>query len=119
MTRLLAASMLLLAWSAPAAWAADPVVVIQETRTPGTSNKKKPGVQHMAVVKNTGPRPVRVLRVTVEFYDYFGKLLWVRSAVPVPARIEPGETATLSLSTPSLEAARRTRYRIDWREGRP
>ncbi len=119
MTRLLAASMLLFACAAPAASAADPVVVVQETRAPGTSNKKKPGVQHMALLKNTGPRPVRVLRVTVEFYDYFGKLLWARSAVPVPARIGPGETATLSLSTPSLEAARRTRYRVDWREGRP
>jgi len=36
------------------------------------------------------------------------------SAVPVPTRIEPGGTATLSLSTPALEAARRTRYRMEY-----
>lgn len=97
----------------------DPVVVVQETRTP-TAAQKKPGayhapsVQHVALLKNSGPRPVRVMRVTVEFYDFFGKILWAKSAVPVPSRIEPGATATLSLSTPALEAARRTRYRMEY-----
>jgi len=93
----------------------DPVVVVQETRTPAAAQKKPgahhaPSVQHIALLRNNGPRPVRVVRVTVEFYDFFGKILWAKSAVPVPSRMEPGGTATLSLSTPALEAARRTRY---------
>lgn len=97
----------------------DPVMVVQETRTPATAKKKPgarhaPSIQHVALLKNSGPRPVRVLRVTVEFYDFFGKILWAKTAVPVPSRIEPGATATLSLSTPTLEAARRTRYRMEY-----
>ena len=40
--------------------------------------------------------PVHGLRVTVESYDFFGKLLWVRTAVPVPSVLGPGDTATLS-----------------------
>ena len=95
----------------------DPVVVVQETRTPAAMQRKPgahhaPSVQHVALLRNIGPHPVRVVRVTVEFYDFFGKILWAKSAVPVPTRIEPGGTATLSLSTPALEAARRTRYRM-------
>jgi hypothetical protein len=97
----------------------DPVVVVQETRTPAAAQRKSgahhaPSVQHVALLKNSGPRPVRLVRVTVEFYDFFGKILWARSAVPVPSRIEPGATATLSFSTPALEAARRTRYRMEY-----
>ena len=97
----------------------DPVVIVQETRTPAAAQKRPgahhaPSVQHVALLRNSGPRPVRVVRVTVEFYDFFGKILWAKSAVPVPTRIEPGGTATLSLSTPALEAARRTRYRIEY-----
>ena len=96
--------------------ASEPVVVLQETRTPGQSKDKhrKPAVQHVALLKNTSGAPVRVARVSVEFYDFFGTLLWARSAVPVPARIGPGETATLQLTTPALEAARRTRYRFEY-----
>jgi len=97
----------------------DPVVVVQETRTPAAVQKRPnahhaPSVQHVALLRNSGLRPVRVVRVTVEFYDFFGKILWAKSAVPVPTRIEPGGTATLSLSTPALEAARRTRYRMEY-----
>jgi hypothetical protein len=66
----------------------------------------------VVVLKNVSAAPVRGLRVTVEFYDFFGKLLWVRTAVPVPSSLGPGDTATLSLSTPSLDAARQTRYRF-------
>jgi hypothetical protein len=97
----------------------DPVVVVQETRTPSAVQKRPgahhaPSVQHVALLRNSGLRPVRVVRVTVEFYDFFGKILWAKSAVPVPTRIEPGGTATLSLSTPALDAARRTRYRMEY-----
>jgi hypothetical protein len=97
----------------------DPVVVVQETRTPAAAQRKSgahhaPSVQHIALLKNSGSHPVRVVRVTVEFYDFFGKILWARSAVPVPSRIEPGGTATLSFSTPALEGARRTRYRMEY-----
>ncbi len=105
----------------PAAFGSDgdPVTVVQETRTLATAKKKPgarhaPSIQHVALLKNSGPRPVRVVRVTVEFYDFFGKILWAKTAVPVPSRIEPGATATLSLSTPTLEAARRTRYRMEY-----
>jgi len=114
-------------WLAAAALAApaeasDPVVVVQETRTPVISKKQRT-VQHVALLKNVSGHPVRGLRVTVEFYDLFGKLLWVRTAVPVPASLGPGDTATLMLSTPALEAARQTRYRFAYggepRRGRP
>ena len=91
--------------------ASDAVVVVQETRTPVVSKQRRTA-QHVVVLKNVSAAPVRGLRVTVEFYDFFGKLLWVRTAVPVPSSLGPGDTATLSLSTPSLDAARQTRYRF-------
>jgi len=91
--------------------ASDAVIVVQETRTPVVSKQRR-SVQHVALLKNVSASPVRGLRVTVEFYDFFGKLLWVRTAVPVPASLRPGDTATLSISTPTLEAARQTRYRF-------
>jgi len=83
----------------------DPVVVVQETRTPAAAQKRSgahhaPSVQHVALLRNSGPRPVRVVRVTVEFYDFFGKILWAKSAVPVPSRMEPGGTATRSSPLP-------------------
>jgi len=103
--------------------AGEPVVVVQETRTPVVSKKhgvKKHGtVEHVVLLKNVSPYPVRGLRVTVEFYDFFGKLLLVRTGSPVPATLGPGETATLSLSIPTLEAARKTRYRFQYGGGPP
>ena len=105
------------------AQAGDPVVVVQETRTPVISKKhgsKKHGtVEHVVLLKNVSPDPVRVLRVTVEFYDFFGKLLWARTGTPVPPSLRPGDTATLSLSTPTLEAAREPRYRVQYGGGPP
>jgi hypothetical protein len=102
--------------------ASDPVVVVQETRTPVVSKQHR-SVQHVALLKNVSASAVRGLRVTVEFYDLFGKLLWVRTAVPVPASLGPGDTATLSLSTPTLEAAKPARYRFAYggapHRGRP
>ena len=105
------------AFASPAE-ADDPVVVVQETRTP-VVGKKPRGVQHVVLLKNVSPYPVRGLRVTVEFYDFFGKLLLVRTGTPVPASLGPGDTATLSLSTPTLEAARQTRYRVQYGGGPP
>ena len=115
---------LCLAAAAPVvpAGAGAPVVVVQETRTPVVNNKKHgvpPSVQHLVLLKNISPFPVRGLRVTVEFYDFFGKLLLVRAGTPVPASLGPGETATLSISTPRLEAVRQTRYRIGFGGGSP
>jgi len=98
--------------------AGDPVVVLQETRTPVVSKKHR-SVQHVVLLKNVSPYPVRGLRVTVEFYDFFGKLLLVRTGTPVPALLGPGDLATLSLSTPTLEAARQTRYRVQYGGGPP
>jgi len=98
--------------------AGNPVVVVQETRTPVVSKKQRT-VQHVVLLKNVSPHPVRGLRVTVEFYDFFGKLLLVRTGTPVPASLGPGDTATLSLTTPTLEAARRTRYRVQYAGGPP
>ncbi len=96
--------------------ASDPVVVVQETRIPG-GTKQRPSIQHVVLVKNVSASPVQRLRVTVEFYDFFGKILWARSAVPTPASLGPGETATLSLSTPRLESMSRTRYRFEYAGG--
>jgi hypothetical protein len=93
--------------------AGEPVVVLQETRTPVVS-KKHTNVQHVVLLKNVSQHPVRVLRVTVEFYDFFGKLLLVRGGTPVPTSLAPGDTATLSLPTPMLESARKTRYRFQY-----
>ena len=96
--------------------ATDPVVVVQETRTPG-GTKQRPSIQHVVLLKNVSASPVHRLRVTVEFYDFFGRILWVRTAVPTPASLGPGETATLSLSTPRLESMSRTHYRFEYGGG--
>ncbi|SRR6266496_180841 len=98
--------------------AGEPVVVLQETRTPVVSKQHR-SFQHVVLLKNVSAYPVRGLRVTVEFYDFFGKLLLVRSGTPVPSSLGPGDTATLSLPTPALEAARRTRYRFQYGGGPP
>jgi hypothetical protein len=96
----------------PGAAAIEAIVVLQETRM---VEKGKKTVQHLAVLKNASDRPVRGLRVTVELYDFFGKLLWARTATPSPASLRPGDTASLSLPTPDLPAHRRTAYRFDYR----
>jgi hypothetical protein len=101
---------------AAVAEAGDPVVVVQETRTPVVS-RKHTSVQHVVLLKNVSPHHVRGLRVTVEFYDFFGKLLLVKSGTPVPSSLAPGDTATLSLPTPVLESARKTRYRFQYGGG--
>src|SRR5712692_8604822 len=98
--------------------AGEPVVVVQETRTPIVS-KRHTNVQHVVLLKNVSQHHVRGLRVTVEFYDFFGKLLLVRSGTPVPSSLAPGDTATLSLPTPVLESARKTRYRFQYGGGPP
>jgi hypothetical protein len=116
MKRAITAFWLLSAALAAPSEATEAVVVVQETRTPVVSKQRR-SAQHVVVLKNVSASPVRGLRVTVEFYDFFGKLLWVRTAVPVPSALGPGDTATLSLSTPSLDAARQTRYRFAYGAG--
>ena len=121
--RLGLAVMCLWAALAVSAEASDPVVVLQETRTPVVSKKHR-AIQHVVLLKNVSPYPVRGLRVTVEYYDFFDKLLLVRTGTPVPSSLRPGDTATLSLPIPALEAARKTRYRFQYgggphRSGRP
>jgi hypothetical protein len=116
MKRAIAALWLLSVTLAAPGEASEAVVVVQETRTPVVSKQRRTA-QHVVVLKNVSAAPVRGLRVTVEFYDFFGKLLWVRTAVPVPSALGPGDTATLSLSTPSLDAARQTRYRFAYGAG--
>jgi len=97
----------------PAAASGDEAIVaVQESRTRSPGKKT---VQHVAVVKNRGERPVHGLRVMVELHDYFGAVLWARSVVPVPASLRPGETATLTVATPDLPAYRRTVYRFEYR----
>jgi hypothetical protein len=91
----------------------EPVVVLQETRTPVGKGQRQ-SIQHVVLLKNVSSEPVRGLRVTVEFYDFFGKLLWSRTAVPTPASLAPGDTASLSLSTPRLDSMSRTRYRFEY-----
>jgi hypothetical protein len=97
----------------PAA-AADAVSVVQESRTrqPG---KKRSSVVHVALLKNTSIHGIRGLRVTVELHDSFGKLLWSRTVTPGPASLRPGEIASLSVTTPDLDAYKKTVYRFDYR----
>ena len=112
--KLARAAMLLSALALAAiAEASEPVVVLQETRTPVGKGQRQ-SVQHVVLLKNVSAESVRGLRVTVEFYDFFGKLLWSRTAVPMPASLGPGETASVSLSTPRLESMSRTRYRFEY-----
>lgn len=94
------------------AWGGEEVIVLQETRTREPGKKT---VLHLAVLKNVSSRPIQSLRVTVELYDYFGRLLWARTVTPAPARLAPGDTATLSLTTPHLEAYRKSAYRFEYR----
>ena len=109
---MLVAIALTLALSSHAA-AGDAVVVVEEKRMrePG---KKQIAIRHVALVKNTSSEAVRGLRVTVELRDYFGKLLWARTIVPTPSSLKPGDTASVSLVTPQLDAHRKTRYRFDY-----
>ena len=113
MRSIIAALALLLA-AVTAGRAGDAVILLQETRTrlPG---KKHGLVEHVALFKNVSPQPIHGLRVTVELYDPFDKLLWVRTARPGPSSLHPGGTASLSLSTPYLEAYKKTVYRFDYR----
>src|SRR5262245_44167205 len=94
--------------------AGDAVSVLQERRTrlPG---KKQSVVEHVAQLKNTSSQPIRGLRVTVELYDAFGKLLWSRTVTPGPSALGPGDTASLSVSTPYLDAYKKTVYRFEYR----
>lgn len=105
--------MALVAMLAAPVMAGDAVVVLEENRTrePGTKQMR---IRHVALLKNTSSQGVRALRVTVELYDYFGKLLWARTVIPAPSSLRPGDTATLSLMTPYLEAHRKTRYRFEY-----
>jgi hypothetical protein len=74
----------------------------------------------VALLKNTSSQHIRGLRVTVELYDSFGKLLWTKTVTPGPASLRPDETASLSVTTPDLDAYKRTAYRFDYRvEARP
>jgi hypothetical protein len=96
-------------------FAGDAVVLQQERRTrlPG----KKAAVEHVALLKNTSSQTIRHLRVTVELHDSFGKLLWTRTVTPGPSSLKPGETASLSVSTPDLSDYKKTVYRFDYEVG--
>ena len=76
---------------------------------------KKPAVEHVALMKNTSSQSIRGLRVTVELHDTFGKLLWTRTVTPGPSSLKPGDTASLSVSTPDLADYKKTVYRFDYR----
>ena len=113
MRPLLLAAVLLGALAA-AAPAGDAITVLQETRAaPGPG--RKAAVRHVAVLRNSASYPVYGLRVTVELADYFGAVLWARTAVPSPSSLRPGDTATLALDTPQLDRHRHTRYRFEYR----
>jgi hypothetical protein len=112
MVRWLAAALLVAVSLVTPATAQDAVSVVQEHRTRDAVRKT---VQHLAVLRNTSTRPVQNLRVTVELYDYFGKLLWARTVSPSPASLKAGDTATLSVSTPDLPDHRQTKYRFQYR----
>lgn len=92
---------------------ADAVVVLEERQVP-SAGRGKP-VQHLVVLKNTSWAPVRELRVTVEYHDFFGRILWARTLTPVPSGIRPGETALLTVLPPTLRDHSSTRYRFHYR----
>ena len=109
---------LVLALAGPAQ--GDDVVVVHEARTPETGGdgrgpRRSGKIRHVAVIRNASAQPIRGLRVTVELRDYFGQVLWAAATTPTPSSLKPGETATLSLLTPNLEAYRKTGYRFDYR----
>lgn len=112
--RSIVAAGVLLVLAVTAARAGDAVILLEETRTrlPG---KKQGQVEHLARFKNASSQPIHALRVTVELHDPFGKLLWVRTARAGPSTLGPGDTASLSLATPYLEAYKKTVYRFDYR----
>ena len=115
--------------------ASEAVVVVQETRTPVVNTaflllssltahlaeralrSGNRGTFHLLWAVTIALGVAFLVGTAVEFYDFFGKLLWVRTAVPVPSALGPGDTATLSLSTPALDAARQTRYRFAYGAG--
>jgi hypothetical protein len=112
--RAIIAALVLVVATAVAALAGDAVIVLQETRTrlPG---KKQGQVEHVALLRNAALYAIHALRVTVELHDPFGKLLWVRTVRPGPSSLRPGERASLSVSTPYLEAYKKTVYRFDYK----
>lgn len=112
--RSLLVAMLLISAVADPLLAGDAIAVLQErrTRVPG---KKQALVQHVALLKNTSSQPIRGLRVTVELHDTFGTLLWSRTVSPGPSSLGPGDTASLSVSTPDLDAYKKTVYRFEYR----
>jgi hypothetical protein len=97
--------------------AGDAVVVLQERRT--RVHGKKPVVAHVALVKNTSSQRIQGLRVTVELHDSFGKLLWARTVTPGPSSLKPGDTASLSVSTPDPADYKKTVYRFEYRADAP
>src|SRR5713101_730765 len=109
------ALVLALAMATTASGAGDAVSVIQESRTRPPGKKTATAIRHIAVLQNTAPYAIHGLRVTVELQDYFGAVLWARTAVPSPSSLRPGDTATVALDTPQLDAYRKTRYRFDYR----
>ncbi|HXJ79527.1 MAG TPA: hypothetical protein VMS64_12710 [Candidatus Methylomirabilis sp.] len=119
--RRIALSLVLVAGLAAPVSAGDAVIILQENRTAEMAkrprdHRKQTTIRHVALLQNVSSLSIRGLRVTVELYDYFGKLLWAKTAAARPASLRPGETATLSLETPNLESYRSTRYRFDYRE---
>lgn len=98
--------------------AGDPVIVWQETRTPVSTTKPR-GVRYAVILRNVSASPVTRLRVTVELYDFFGKLLWTRTVLPIPASLAAGDTTTLTFTTPHLESVSQTRYRIGYGGAQP
>lgn len=116
--RTLIAALSIVAALAVESFAGDAVVLVQERRAkkPG----KKPSVEHVALVKNTSSESIRGLRVTVELYDTFGKLLWSKTVAPGPSSLKPGETASLSVTTPDLPDYKKSAYRFEYRaDGKP
>jgi len=112
---------LLIALAASPAMAGDAVTVLQEKRTVSPEKrtrqkgKRHEPVEHVALIQNTSPRSIHALRVTVELHDAFGKLLWTHTVTPGPSSLGPGETASLSVSTPNPPDYKKTVYRFDYR----
>jgi hypothetical protein len=96
---------------ASAGFAGEPLLVVHETRAQPSGGARR-GVERIATIRNTSPRAVRAVRVTVEAHDRSGKILW-KTVKRGPSSLRPGESAALSVTTPDLGPDATFVYHID------
>jgi len=71
-----------------------------------------------ALVENVSPRWVEWAEVSLEFYDFFDKLVSVEHTAVRPYSLGPGQKGTVRVVTPFNEAVRKIHYRFTWQQDR-